>query len=154
MQNDYHPYCYGKVPMMPMPMAGNWSPMPVRTQHRKPSICKFFAHGHCTRGQHCNYAHITATKGTGMVGARNRSPKMKNASLNKSKNLAGTREYAHVSPTMQILSRMSSGEPILASDLRGKVFALAKDQHGCRLLQRSLDEGNDKQPHGFRIWVS
>lgn len=146
LQSNVQHFYYTKVPMVPMSVSPSWSPVSMPGVQRNAAICKFFAHGHCTRGQHCNFAHVTATKGTGMVGARIRAassgaPPFRPRNNSSTKKGSKSREsYAH-SPLFQLMAVIAAGNVIRAEDLCERVFMLAKDQHGCRLLQRALDEG-------------
>lgn len=107
---------------------------------RGSAICKFFAQGHCARGESCTFAHVTATKGSGMVGARSRIPLAKPPASTR-KFPIKTRVIAEVEPVIDYSSKIAAISTV--ADLVGCVYILAKDQHGCRLLQRFVDEDPD-----------
>lgn len=108
-------------------------------------ICRFFLAGHCAKGADCNYAHLLQTKGSGMIGAKNTSFKKSPRSLDsllrdrpgKGKSQDGFDSLAAAYPDM-----FPNGMPpmLTPQTLEGRVYMLAKDQHGCRVLQRILDE--------------
>ena len=76
--DPFHPYYYQLQPLPPLPLqSAAFDPfslpsLPVQLSlyltaagdvgrgPLNPSICKFYAAGHCARGEHCNYAHVRA----------------------------------------------------------------------------------------------
>ena len=200
-----------------------------------PSFCKFYAAGHCTRGDQCNYAHVrpdassalllqqaAAASARGSFRARGRGDARQGRDGGRGRSSAGTMrggfrdqrlqderllsqllQYQQDSPLLQpkdagqqplqlvhgsnplsplspsLLGLSPLADPSLllspasfspldfplpyspylppeysleppatlgvglsasADELSGRVYSLAKDQYGCRLLQRLLDE--------------
>lgn len=75
-------------------------------------VCKFFSNGYCNRGSGCGYSHIIPTTRCGM-GTGN----------------VVSRESASPTPTLPG-----------SENLRGNVCLLARQQGGCRMLQRFLEQ--------------
>eukprot|EP00475_Leptophrys_vorax_P035745 TRINITY_DN5931_c0_g1_i1.p1 TRINITY_DN5931_c0_g1~~TRINITY_DN5931_c0_g1_i1.p1 ORF type:complete len:749 (+),score=136.68 TRINITY_DN5931_c0_g1_i1:128-2374(+) len=162
-QHQPFPDQYYGYPMIPNGQPGAWlvpahphrGPIPMhvdeqehglRKGSRVPPICKFFAQGHCARGESCTFAHITATKGTGMAGARNKLVPVKMPPSRKFPVPKGrTVLDAEIPPTADFAAKMASFAT--SADIVGYVYSLAKDQHGCRLLQRFVEE----DPSSFDI---
>ncbi|KAH9192564.1 hypothetical protein AeNC1_005468 [Aphanomyces euteiches] len=93
--------------------------------------CKFFAQGHCRMGNKCKFAHITGGGGSG--------PGSTASSYDEDYHPFGFR----VNPELASPSGLPSESPphtsISIDDIQGRVFAMSKDQNGCRLLQEQLE---------------
>ncbi|ETV97049.1 hypothetical protein H310_09878 [Aphanomyces invadans] len=153
MRQDVHPLAswqhtspgaasYGR----PIPSAANssrrflMSPDLRSNNHSGPTMlkpCKFFAQGHCRMGNKCKFAHMHST--TAMHSQPSGGPGSASSSFDESDfHPFGYVPSPEPSPFPSILS---------LDDLRGRVFAMSKDQNGCRLLQEQLDNSVDQVHH-------
>lgn len=96
---------------------------PTHSSGTAHQVCRYYAQGYCSRGDKCNFLHTTDPA---LIAELDMSPK----------DASGRR-----SPRL-----ISSPSRYLNMDIKecvGQVYAMCKDQHGCRFLQRKLDEEPD-----------
>lgn len=79
----------------------------------KKVLCRYYLQGHCNKGDKCLYIHSDSTTATEETTPRKME---KNNSL----------------PSKFAFSKIE--------DCIGKIYQMSKDQHGCRFLQKKLDE--------------
>ncbi|XP_002961917.2 pumilio homolog 12 [Selaginella moellendorffii] len=139
--------------------------------HRQPtsqghidSICRYYAQGYCSRGDQCPYLHIQAPV-TG-----NRADKYPSragkSSVSRTRKKQSNGGYVYATGLenedadedgfygssksllyhdLQQLQLGSSNEQALRysslKEVEGRIYSIAKDQYGCRFLQRRFDEG-------------
>lgn len=112
---------HGGIDHLTVPRGGNMS----RSISRSPvggrkipehRICKFFSNGYCNRGSGCNWAHVNIVPTRG-CGNRNEPDGYQNG-----------------------------GHPnVNLANLKGNVYLLARQQEGCRMLQRYLEQENNAE---------
>ncbi|CAG8547830.1 6137_t:CDS:10 [Acaulospora morrowiae] len=136
-------------------------------------ICRFFQQGLCTRGERCQYAHTHAYGGMSNAstfygqynmtgrGGINMLPGVSGFgySQNLANNVSTINSNNNIRSLMQnnnlVLSKMNQKRlsadlevnrfsGVLLEDLVGEIYSLCKDQHGCRYLQKKLEEKNDQ----------
>jgi len=103
----------------------------------KSSTCKYFTLGYCNKGSKCNYLHST-------------TPSPPNEKMDSPKPVA---------PPSTNTSRRNSRSNSISSptkylnmtiyDCINKIYSMCKDQHGCRFLQKVLEE--DRTPKTCQI---
>lgn len=93
-----------------------------KTQEKK-VMCRYFLQGHCNKGDRCMYIHTIES-----------SPPEETTPRKIDKGIS-------------TLPAKFSGSKI--EDCIGKIYAMSKDQHGCRFLQKKLDE--DRTPRTCEI---
>ncbi|UZO12630.1 uncharacterized protein OCT59_004156 [Rhizophagus irregularis] len=137
------------------------------------TVCRFYQQGYCQRGERCSYSHTHTFNGSGqanmnvtaqMVGYQggvayysqygNLLPST--TGYNYNQNLATLNSMRLVHPNSILsLSKMNqkrmSGDlevnrfaGIMLEDLVGEIYSFCKDQHGCRYLQKKLEEKNEQ----------
>ncbi|KAL6076458.1 hypothetical protein QOT17_002998 [Balamuthia mandrillaris] len=131
--------------------------------------CRYYSQGYCSRGDRCNFAHVegetnwteeqsqnTASQEGGPAPSSQpqgkttagRGGKKAAAGSNASSNAGHRRRHssvitpaAHppgfVMGTNTLAGRFTSIEQVI-----GQIYPMCKDQHGCRFLQKKLDEKN------------
>ncbi|OQR87640.1 hypothetical protein ACHHYP_08412 [Achlya hypogyna] len=97
--------------------------------------CKFFAQGHCRMGNKCKFAHQMPTAPSSTASSA--------TSFDDDYATYGSyhrHQHAHV-PVEAPPSLLDFGANVTLAveDLQGRVYAMSKDQNGCRLLQEQLD---------------
>jgi hypothetical protein len=104
------------VPKLQM-SGGPTSPTPSGSSSHQ--VCRYYAQGYCSRGDKCNFLH---TNDPSILGDLDLSPK----------------DSGRRSP--RLISSPSRYVNMNIEDCVGQVHSMCKDQHGCRFLQRKLDE--------------
>lgn len=108
-------------------------------------VCRYYAQGYCSRGDRCNYSHTRdplapldnsppkekVEKGIKPPKNRPVSPPAGSSSLKSRTSNSGSRKHE--------IARLTSIDQVI-----GQVYGLCKDQHGCRFLQRKLEENNPR----------
>eukprot|EP01120_Amphizonella_sp_Union-15-10_P017367 TRINITY_DN9620_c0_g1_i2.p1 TRINITY_DN9620_c0_g1~~TRINITY_DN9620_c0_g1_i2.p1 ORF type:complete len:450 (-),score=54.98 TRINITY_DN9620_c0_g1_i2:123-1472(-) len=84
--------------------------------------CRYYAQGFCSRGKACNYLHVQP------------SPRQ---------NFEDTPKIARPRNKHPPFTSPTRYQNMTIQDCIGQIFNLCKDQHGCRFLQKKLDEGQD-----------
>jgi len=108
-------------------------------------ICRYFANGNCMRGDRCNYRHSRPD------GIKNDQKKDKKSrypppatKANGRRARPGPVAMDPKKPPVDV-SRFTSIEQVI-----GQVYRTCKDQHGCRFLQKKLEE-KDQNPKVVEI---
>jgi len=117
-----------------------------KRQGGQQNICKFFLNGNCTKGQQCNWTHLipitqlhslnsllakNRPRTAGMNGFRNKNRMNRGPMMNNV-----NRGFIHQQEeTNQALMQVAS-----AVELKGEILKLCRQQVGCRLLQRLVEE--------------
>ncbi|CAM6033250.1 unnamed protein product [Sphagnum compactum] len=80
------------------------------------SVCRYYLQGFCSRSEACPFLH---------------SP------------LHGTEAVSHTTPVAVKEASRSTAPPKYTTleEVEGHIYLIAKDQHGCRFLQKKFDEG-------------
>jgi len=100
----------------------------IRDQTTKQiSGCRYYANGYCSRGDRCNYDHILPTPNDDKNVARGALPQ------GRGRRPRGAAPVINDEKTME--SRYQSLDQVV-----GQVYSMCKDQHGCRFLQKKLEE--------------
>lgn len=73
----------------------------------KTVLCRYYSQGHCNKGDKCMYIHSTDSL------------------------------PEETSPTRKTTSTPTKFTGLKIEDCSGKIYAMSKDQHGCRFLQKS-----------------
>ncbi|GBC08678.1 hypothetical protein RclHR1_00830029 [Rhizophagus clarus] len=137
------------------------------------TVCRFYQQGYCQRGERCSYSHIHTFNGSGQANM-NVSPQIVGfqgvayygqygnmlqsaTGYNYNQNLANLNSMRLVHPNNILsVSKMNqkrmSGDleavnrfaGIMLEDLVGEIYSFCKDQHGCRYLQKKLEEKNEQ----------
>ncbi|KAF0700281.1 Aste57867_9189 [Aphanomyces stellatus] len=96
--------------------------------------CKFFAQGHCRMGNKCKFAHQVPGGGPGSS-ASSYDDEF-NSFVFRPEMTSSVQ-----SPSGLSIDSASSlfGATLTIDDIQGRVYAMSKDQNGCRLLQEQLD---------------
>lgn len=50
----------------------------------------------------------------------------------------------HESPAFQVLQQQQQSKYTSLEEVEGRIYIIARDQHGCRFLQRKFDEGSSE----------
>eukprot|EP00005_Dracoamoeba_jomungandri_P014035 CAMPEP_0174275554 /NCGR_PEP_ID=MMETSP0439-20130205/59890_1 /TAXON_ID=0 /ORGANISM="Stereomyxa ramosa, Strain Chinc5" /LENGTH=666 /DNA_ID=CAMNT_0015367671 /DNA_START=134 /DNA_END=2134 /DNA_ORIENTATION=+ len=119
--------------------------------------CRYFAQGYCSRGDRCNFAHIRTEEDwpepSPLPVPKPRKPKS-NTTTSITRLVAPARHlhrrshseassFSHHNFIMGTntlgtnAGRFTSIEQVI-----GQIYPMCKDQHGCRFLQKKLDEEN------------
>eukprot|EP00123_Amoebidium_parasiticum_P017086 comp23705_c1_seq2/m.40752 comp23705_c1_seq2/g.40752 ORF comp23705_c1_seq2/g.40752 comp23705_c1_seq2/m.40752 type:complete len:651 (-) comp23705_c1_seq2:401-2353(-) len=104
-----------------------------------PSKCKFFQHGNCKHGDRCKYSHVISNApllpSTWAVGPSSRPSQRPSPGYQPSNASA---DAPAISPLSQAVAKNLN---LPLSEVKGRIAVLCKDQHGCRFLQRKLEDG-------------
>jgi hypothetical protein len=130
-------------------------------------ICRYFLQGYCARGDRCHFAHIVNVPAPGnrsfnhSFGANNPTqyhpggvpvnPAMYNTSI---PGVYPNQPYAYSLVKLNKFHAVQAKKKLAEEDasrflnlniedLIGQIHNLCKDQHGCRFLQKKLEEDND-----------
>ncbi|KDO19457.1 hypothetical protein SPRG_15362 [Saprolegnia parasitica CBS 223.65] len=100
--------------------------------------CKFYAQGHCRMGTKCKFAHQlpTAPSSTASSAASFEDEYASYPSFRPTGH-----QPSSLDPSS--LPELSPNVALTVDDLLGRVYAMSKDQNGCRLLQEQLDGRSD-----------
>eukprot|EP00011_Vannellida_sp_DIVA3-517-6-12_P000886 CAMPEP_0114630856 /NCGR_PEP_ID=MMETSP0168-20121206/14107_1 /TAXON_ID=95228 ORGANISM="Vannella sp., Strain DIVA3 517/6/12" /NCGR_SAMPLE_ID=MMETSP0168 /ASSEMBLY_ACC=CAM_ASM_000044 /LENGTH=990 /DNA_ID=CAMNT_0001842393 /DNA_START=92 /DNA_END=3064 /DNA_ORIENTATION=+ len=99
--------------------------------HAQP--CRYFSSGYCVRGDKCGFAHVQG-------GRQDRSNSRRGGKRGQTRspvNHAPPPTQAKKQPVTDYAARYTSIEEVV-----GQVYRMCKDQHGCRFLQKKLEEKN------------
>lgn len=129
-------------------------------------VCRYFLQGYCSRGDRCHFAHVVNVP---VNGARNYNHSLAPNQASQYHGIAA----GHTALFNPMMPAMYHGQPyaynlvklnkfhaaiakkkladedafrflnIKMEDLVGQILNLCKDQHGCRFLQKKLEEDND-----------
>eukprot|EP00727_Mastigamoeba_balamuthi_P005951 m51a1_g1976 putative puf4p (728) ;mRNA; r:1111330-1114073 len=111
-------------------------------------VCKFFLQGYCTRGDRCKYLHEAPGEDHHAQTSPVRGPSPQSQWYTR----PGSRTSAPSGAASSIV--LASGATGAAGadegarqypevgQLAGQIFAMCRDQHGCRYLQKQIDEGD------------
>jgi len=115
-------------------------------------ICRYFTNGNCMRGDRCNYLHVAA-ESNGF--RKDDKKKDKNKRIftgngnqkpsSRARNGRGIVSVAETKKSAVDFSRYTSIDQVI-----GQVYRTCKDQHGCRFLQKKLEE-KDQNPKAVEI---
>merc|ERR1712137_241033 len=103
------------------------------------SGCHFFVSGFCERGDQCHYDHIL---GPDAARYRKEAESRTAANYNEMNNRRGRRSRMAEKKNTAVSSEVSRYQTL--DQVVGHVYSLCKDQHGCRFLQRKLDENSNE----------
>ncbi|KAK3233493.1 hypothetical protein CYMTET_56216 [Cymbomonas tetramitiformis] len=135
----------GAFPSTPGPMSAQTAP-PVTASGSPPSpaadtatgtsssptnsstinICRYFAQGYCTQGEGCNFSHAQGPAPTVAAATSRRTARGGKAARNEHN---------------ELLDAEGRVKFTAIEEVNGQVLSLAQDQHGCRFLQKKIDEG-------------
>lgn len=112
-------------------------------------VCKYFASGNCIRGERCNFSHM---KHDGEMGGRKKPGRGGNS--NQRRPVRSQQNPIAPGPQM-IPAPLPAGVPVkkIHTDVSRfstidqvvtQVYQMCKDQHGCRFLQKKLEEKNPR----------
>eukprot|EP01137_Pigoraptor_chileana_P011922 Opistho-2@63548 len=114
--------------------------------HTQVPMCRYFQQGYCRHGDRCNFAHTGEPLSETV-------PTPQSTAINENGYRSG-RSTGRVSAGMRTVQpaggkghKRASSEGARYSSLDqvvGKMYGLCKDQHGCRFLQRKLEEQNER----------
>ena len=118
-----------------------YNPKINHTETGNLNLCRYFMQGYCSRGDRCHYAHVT-----NLAQIQSRNQPFNSYPLN-----ANQTQYHQKYPTSSttrsrksteedacsMLTRMNTGR---LEDISGQVYALSKDQFGCRYLQKQIED--------------
>lgn len=99
--------------------------------------CKFFAQGHCSRGDHCSFVHDSLPNTLFTSFPLQPPIALCEDFLGNSARFSSSK---NCSEAVSTTNSEESHEIRSFEEIPGHVFDLARDQHGCRLLQKFLDE--------------
>lgn len=100
----------------------------------KSSTCKYYTLGYCNKGSKCNYMHSSSSSPVEKVEIQKSGVAPSNPSRRNSRsNISSPSKYLNMT----------------IYDCINKIYSMCKDQHGCRFLQKVLDE--DKTPKSCQI---
>lgn len=101
-------------PRLHLPMSPNGSPA---TQ-----VCRYYAQGYCSRGEKCTFLHTADA--AAVLAEQDKNGASGNAEKRSPRPISSPTRYLNMN----------------LPECVGQIFAMCKDQHGCRFLQRKLDE--------------
>lgn len=124
---------------------------------RAGSICKYYLQGYCSRGDGCPFVHAEPKK------EQRGAPVMPHSREEPRYRYGGEKGIPRPASRERLVGNGSNGHhhhgggehhlkpspvahPPLAkytslAEVEGKIYQIAKDQHGCRFLQKQFDEG-------------
>merc|ERR1712137_586668 len=112
-------------------------------------VCRYFTNGNCMRGDRCNYRHVRSeTDGVRKEDKKKDKSKRMFAQPNGNQKLprrGRTSVPAEPKKPAVDVSRFTSIDQVI-----GQVYRTCKDQHGCRFLQKKLEE-KDQNPKVVEI---
>uniref|UniRef100_A0A7S4IEM7 PUM-HD domain-containing protein n=1 Tax=Vannella robusta TaxID=1487602 RepID=A0A7S4IEM7_9EUKA len=111
-------------------------------------ICRYFANGNCMRGDRCNYRHIAPEGNVIRKDDKKKDKHKRTFNSNQKANPRGRgRGIVPAEPKKPAVdvSRFTSIDQVI-----GQVYRTCKDQHGCRFLQKKLEE-KDQNPKAVDI---
>jgi len=107
--------------------------------------CRYFANGYCSRGERCNFSHVLSQPALSddvnkPNNAFRTNPAVQRPNGRRARPVGMQPADTPVKNTIDV-SRLHSVEQVV-----GQIYRICKDQHGCRFLQKKLEE-KDKSPH-------
>jgi hypothetical protein len=103
--------------------------IPTQAPPNTTQICRYYTQGFCSRGERCNFLHVDQVSDPSTIASKQQQPAQQQQ----------IQQRPAPAPRVPITSP-SRYTNMTLKECVGNIYGMCKDQHGCRFLQKRLDE--------------